>query len=158
MGKFSRREFIGTTIAATGVIAAGAVGRGARDRSAPAGAEPGLVIDPAVKSPTDRVRLGRSGLKISLVGVGTGSVGYAHQSNQTRLGQEAFTRLMRHALDRGVNFFDLADSYGSHPFFARALRASRANATLSRPRPPAATQPPPAGTWNASSESLRPTT
>jgi aryl-alcohol dehydrogenase-like predicted oxidoreductase len=29
---------------------------------------------------------------------------------------------MRHAFDRGVNFFDLADSYGSHPFFREAMR------------------------------------
>ena len=41
-----------------------------------------------------RVRLGKTDLKISLVGIGTGTVGVNHQSNQTRLGQEAFTRLM----------------------------------------------------------------
>jgi diketogulonate reductase-like aldo/keto reductase len=29
---------------------------------------------------------------------------------------------MRYAFDRGVRFFDLADQYGSHPFFARALK------------------------------------
>jgi aryl-alcohol dehydrogenase-like predicted oxidoreductase len=29
---------------------------------------------------------------------------------------------MRHAFDRGVNFFDLADAYGSHPFFREAMR------------------------------------
>jgi aryl-alcohol dehydrogenase-like predicted oxidoreductase len=75
-----------------------------------------------VKSPTDLVSLGRSGLKVSLVGIGTGSIGYARRSNQTQLGQPAFTRLMRHAFDRGVNFFDLADAYGSHPFFREAMR------------------------------------
>jgi aryl-alcohol dehydrogenase-like predicted oxidoreductase len=79
-------------------------------------------VDPGVKSPTDAVSLGRSGLKVSLVGIGTGSIGYARHSNQTQLGQTAFTKLMRYAFDRGVNFFDLADSYGSHPFFREAMR------------------------------------
>jgi aryl-alcohol dehydrogenase-like predicted oxidoreductase len=68
------------------------------------------------------VRLGKSGLTVSLVGVGTGSVGWAHASNQTRLGQEAFTRLMRHALDNGITFFDLADQYGSNPYFCKAMQ------------------------------------
>lgn len=120
MSRLSRRRFIGTVAAGTGAALVGeAVGRHseADGRAAPAG-----IIDPAVKSPTDRVSLGRSGLKISLVGIGSGSIGYAHQSNQTRLGQAAFTRLMRHALERGVNFFDLADSYGSHPFFRNAMQ------------------------------------
>jgi aryl-alcohol dehydrogenase-like predicted oxidoreductase len=115
MSRLGRRKFLGTAAAAGGaLIAAGAAKAGGPSVPGP--------VDPLIKSPTDRVRLGRSGLRVSAVGVGTGSVGYAHQSNQTRLGQEAFTRLMRHALDRGVNFFDLADSYGSHPFFARALK------------------------------------
>jgi aryl-alcohol dehydrogenase-like predicted oxidoreductase len=58
---------------------------------------------------------------VSLVGIGTGSGGWARQSNQTRLGQEEFTRQMRHAFDNGINFFDLADQYGSHPFFTKAM-------------------------------------
>jgi predicted aldo/keto reductase-like oxidoreductase len=68
------------------------------------------------------VRLGKSGLTASLVGIGTGSMGWAHSSNQTRLGQEAFTRLMRHALDSGITFFDLADQYGSNPYFRAAMK------------------------------------
>jgi aryl-alcohol dehydrogenase-like predicted oxidoreductase len=79
-------------------------------------------VDRSVRSPTDRVGLGRSGLKVSVVGVGTGTIGYAHHSNQTQLGQEEFTRLVRHAFERGVNFFDLADAYGSHTFFREAMR------------------------------------
>jgi 1-deoxyxylulose-5-phosphate synthase len=129
MGKLNRREFIGTAVAASGVLAAGGAAvesmrRGGAGVAPAASAAPaaGFTVDPSVKSPTDRVRLGRSGLKVSLVGVGTGSIGYAHHSNQTRLGQEEFTRLMRHAFDSGVNFFDLADAYGSHPFFAAAMK------------------------------------
>jgi aryl-alcohol dehydrogenase-like predicted oxidoreductase len=123
MGKLNRREFIGRGLAASGVLAAGGAAVESMRRGE-AGVAPaaGLTVDPSVKSPTDRVQLGRSGLKVSLVGVGTGSIGYAHHSNQTRLGQEEFTRLMRHAFDSGVNFFDLADAYGSHPFFAAAMK------------------------------------
>jgi len=57
-----------------------------------------------------------------VVGIGTGSIGYGRHSNQTRLGQEGFTRLMRHSLDQGVNFFDLADAYGSHAPFQLAMK------------------------------------
>lgn len=118
MSRLSRRKFIGT-VAAGAALLGGAVLRGEGDASAAVALGP---LDPSVKSPTDRVSLGRSGLKVSLVGLGTGSIGYARRSNQTQLGQPAFTRLMRHAFDRGVNFFDLADAYGSHPFFREAMR------------------------------------
>ena len=122
MSKLSRRNFIGTAVAGAGACLAGCIpARGGPEAEAGHGAAPELKIDRSVRSPTDRVRLGRSGLKVSLVGLGTGSIGYARRSNQTLLGQQEFTRLMRHALDRGINFFDLADSYGSHPFFAKAL-------------------------------------
>lgn len=118
MTKLSRRKFIGTVAAGTGAaLVGGAVLLG--EESAAAALVP---IDRSVKSPTDSVSLGRSGLKVSLVGIGTGSIGYARRSNQTQLGQPAFTKLMRHAFDRGVNFFDLADAYGSHPFFREAMR------------------------------------
>jgi predicted aldo/keto reductase-like oxidoreductase len=118
MSKLSRRKFIGTVAAGAGAaLVGGAALRGGEGAAATLGP-----IDPHVKSPTDRVALGRSGLKVSLVGLGTGSIGYARRSNQTQLGQAAFTKMMRHALERGVNFFDLADAYGSHPFFREAMR------------------------------------
>lgn len=122
MGKLNRRKFIGTAIGATGVLTTGALVANGLRNDASRGIAPALEVDPSIKSPTDRVRLGRSNLKISLVGIGTGSLGYAHQSRQTRLGQDAFTRLMRYAFDSGINFFDLADAYGSHSFFNKAMK------------------------------------
>ncbi|HKV41263.1 MAG TPA: aldo/keto reductase [Blastocatellia bacterium] len=126
MDKLSRREFIGATIAATGIAGTGAlIGHEFFGTGTP---KPGLeapepvLIDRSIKSPADRVRLGKSGLRMSVIGIGTGTVGWNHQSNQTRLGQEGFTRLMRHAFDSGLNFFDLADQYGSNPYFARAMK------------------------------------
>ena len=77
---------------------------------------------PMPKRPTDLVPLGRTGIRISVVGIGTGSHGWAGASNQTRLGQEGFTRIVRHALDSGVTLFDLADQYGSHRYFREAVR------------------------------------
>jgi len=76
----------------------------------------------AERSPTERVPLGKTGLKASLVGLGTGMRGWMRQSNHTRMGQEAFTSLVRHAYDHGINLFDTADLYGSHTFLRDALK------------------------------------
>jgi 1-deoxyxylulose-5-phosphate synthase len=109
MDKINRREFVGSTLAVTGAIALGASAEQAE-------------ADPRPRKPSDKVTLGKSGVKVSLVGMGTGSIGWNHQSNQTRLGQEAFTRLVRHAFDQGITFFDAADQYGSNPFLCQALK------------------------------------
>jgi len=123
MSKLTRRQFIGGAVAATGACVVGgvAVERVLDARPAP-GDPPRFTIDHSIKNPTDKVRLGKSGLKVSLVGIGTGSIGYARHSNQTRLGQDAFTSLMRHSLDQGITFFDLADAYGSHEPFKTAMK------------------------------------
>lgn len=73
-------------------------------------------------SSTARVTLGNSGVDVSLVGMGTGSVGVDQSSNQVRLGVKEFTRVVRHCLDQGVTFFDVADQYGSHVFLREALK------------------------------------
>ncbi len=74
------------------------------------------------KTSADKVTLGKSGVKVSLIGMGTGSVGTDQASNQTRKGVKEFTRVVRHALDRGVCFFDVADQYGSHVYLREALK------------------------------------
>lgn len=74
------------------------------------------------KSAAEMVALGKSGVKVSLVGMGTGSHGSGQASNQTRLGVRDFTRVVRHALDSGVRFFDVADQYGSHVYLREALK------------------------------------
>lgn len=124
MHKFNRRKFIGAVVGGTGAVAAGALLWDANSAQSQQQQQPrknDLVVNPAIKSPTDRVTLGKSGIKVSLVGIGTGSGGWAKASNQTRLGQEGFTKQMRHAFDNGINFFDLADQYGSHPYFRQAM-------------------------------------
>ena len=66
--------------------------------------------------------LGKTGIKVSLIGMGTGSHGSGQASNQTKLGIPGFTKVVRHALDRGVTLFDVADQYGSHVYLREALK------------------------------------
>jgi predicted aldo/keto reductase-like oxidoreductase len=104
----SRRDFLGRSALAVGALAAGGQLQSA--------------LAHKVKSPTDQVVLGRSGIKTSLIGMGTGSVGVQHSSNQVKLGQEKFTKLVRYAYDKGITYFDTADQYGSHIFLREAVR------------------------------------
>jgi aryl-alcohol dehydrogenase-like predicted oxidoreductase len=70
----------------------------------------------------DPVSLGRTGLKMPRLCLGTGMSGWMRDSNQTRLGQKKFTALVRGAHERGVRLFDTADLYGNHPLFANAMK------------------------------------
>jgi predicted aldo/keto reductase-like oxidoreductase len=75
-----------------------------------------------LKSGADRVMLGKSGIETSLLGMGTGSTGVRHSSNQVKLGEEKFKRLIKYAYDRGITYFDTADQNGSHLYLREALR------------------------------------
>lgn len=72
--------------------------------------------------PYERVALGKTKLKFSRVVLGTGMRGGNRQSNHTRMGKEKFETLIRESNDRGVDTFDLADLYGSHPYVIPALK------------------------------------
>ncbi|MCX7823987.1 MAG: aldo/keto reductase [Verrucomicrobiae bacterium] len=78
-----------------------------------------------LRSAVARLPLGQTGIAASRVGLGVGTRGWLGQSNQTRLGREGFIRLVRHALDRGINFFDAAELYGSHELLRAALKGVR---------------------------------
>jgi aryl-alcohol dehydrogenase-like predicted oxidoreductase len=67
----------------------------------------------------DTVVLGKTGIRTSRLAMGTGTIGSGGSSNQTRTG--SLTRLLRTGYDRGLIFFDTADSYGSHPEVAEAI-------------------------------------
>jgi aryl-alcohol dehydrogenase-like predicted oxidoreductase len=71
---------------------------------------------------TDLVTLGSTGIKATRLAHGTGWNGGARSSAHTRLGEKAFTELLRHSLDQGVAFIDTADLYGAHPYVATALK------------------------------------
>jgi aryl-alcohol dehydrogenase-like predicted oxidoreductase len=105
VSELSRRDFLRGTVAAG--VAAGTVGWPAAGQA-------------ARRSATDWVALGDSGVQVTRLAFGTGS--WAGKV-QRELGQEAFTRLVRHAYDRGIRFFESADAYaGMHEMLAIALR------------------------------------
>jgi hypothetical protein len=64
------------------------------------------------RSASDWVTLGDSGVKVTRLAFGTGTFSGRVQRD---LGQDAFTRLVRHAYDRGVRFFDTGESYSGTP-------------------------------------------
>ena len=72
--------------------------------------------------PPPLVDLGQTGVRMSRLGQGTGVRGGKRQSAQTRMGFDDLVGLFRHAFDRGISFFDLADLYGSHIYFREALQ------------------------------------
>lgn len=102
----SRRDFLKGALGA-GVMA----GTGALSQPAAAAAK---------RSATDWVTLGNSGVKVTRLAFGTGTFG---GRVQRELGQEDFTRLVRHAYDRGIRFFETADAYTGMPqMLATALK------------------------------------
>ena len=71
----------------------------------------------------DEITLGKTGIRTSRLAMGTGTVGFGGASNQTRLGMSTFSRLLVNGYnENGLRFFDTADSYGSHPYVATALK------------------------------------
>ena len=104
-----RREFLAKSIAGVGglLLGSGCIDT-ARQKS-------------GTFDPYERVPLGKTKIKVSRVGFGTGMRGGNRQSNQTRLGKETFEALLKTAYERGVRLFDVADLYGTHPYLASAL-------------------------------------
>jgi predicted aldo/keto reductase-like oxidoreductase len=89
----TRRDFLKTSVAA-GVLS-------------------GLGIAQSTKrTATDWVTLGKSNVKVTRLAFGTGTHG---GRVQRELGQPEFTRLVRHAYDRGIRFFETAESYHGMP-------------------------------------------
>ena len=102
----SRRDFLKQSAAAVGVLAAGRfMGFAAEEK-------------PKLKSGADQVVLGKTGIKTSLLGMGTGTFS---GNNQRRLGQDGFTKLVRYAYDKGITYIDTADGYATHSFVRKAI-------------------------------------
>src|SRR5262250_921353 len=83
---------------------------------------PALPALPRKFSATDAVALGNTGIQASRLAMGTGTVGSGHHSHQTALGIAGLATLLENGYDHGLRFFDAADSYGSHPHVAEALK------------------------------------
>ena len=74
------------------------------------------------KYASDRVLIGDTGIEVSRLAMGTGTHGVNRSSNQTRkLGIEGVADLLKAAYDEGINFWDSADQYGTHPHLKAGL-------------------------------------
>ncbi len=103
----SRRGFIKSTAVAAGATASSLPALGATDIASPP------VANPAIRG---HGTLGKTGLKISDISFG---------SSRLRTGEE---RLVEHAIERGVNYIDTAESYTSgqsETVIGRALKGKR---------------------------------
>src|SRR6266567_7630992 len=95
MAHYSRRDFLKTGLATAALAGAG-----------------GLRLRAARETATDWVTLGRSGVKVTRLALGTGTMS---GKVQRELGQEEFTRQVRYAYDHGIRFFETAESYPRMP-------------------------------------------
>lgn len=84
------------------------------------------VLGPVLRAPaapgaraTDQVILGGTGIRMSRLGMGTGSQG---GRTQHALGQETFTKLVRYAYDQGITYFDCAQNYRTFDWMGDALK------------------------------------
>ena len=65
--------------------------------------------------------LGKTGISCTLLGMGTGCKAWDGSSELERKGRDAYRAVLRHAYEKGIRYFDMADIYGSHPFMKEAL-------------------------------------
>jgi aryl-alcohol dehydrogenase-like predicted oxidoreductase len=103
MNHCSRRDFLKTGLAAASLSGVAA-----------------LPLAAARGTATDWVTLGKSDVKVTRLAFGTGSFSGEVQRD---LGQDQFTRLVRYAYDRGIRFFETAESYSEmHKMLGVALK------------------------------------
>ncbi|MCF7668759.1 MAG: aldo/keto reductase [Verrucomicrobia bacterium] len=112
MRELTRREFIKSSFVSAGALATVPAWAKAKD------------ADPTAPniSGGDQVSLGNTGIKASRLAQGTGFRGSARSSAHTRMGFEAFQKILTRSLEKGVNFIDMADLYGTHPFVKRVIK------------------------------------
>jgi predicted aldo/keto reductase-like oxidoreductase len=103
--RITRRDFLKGTAALAGTVLLSSCSTG-----------------PFAKRPptaVDQVTLGKTGLKLSRLGIGTGSKG---GSIQRALGADGFNRLIRYAYDQGITYIDTAESYRTHTMVREAIK------------------------------------
>src|SRR5216683_7113653 len=104
MGHCTRRNFLKSSLAVSVLGSTGAA----------------LAVPAVKRTATDWITLGRSGVKVTRLAFGTGSFSGQVQRD---LGQDGFTQLVRYAYDRGIRFFETAESYGEmHKMLGIALK------------------------------------
>ncbi|BCM93683.1 aldo-keto reductase IolS [Abditibacteriota bacterium] len=71
----------------------------------------------------DYTTLGRTGLRVSVLGLGGG--GHSRLGQQTGSTEKQSITLVQRALDLGINFVDTAEAYGTEAIIGQALRGHR---------------------------------
>jgi len=103
--RISRREFLKGTAALAGTVMLSSCNTGPSAKHTP--------------TAVDQVTLGKTGLKMSRLGIGTGSKG---GSIQRALGADGFNRLIHYAYDQGITYIDTAESYRTHTMVREAIK------------------------------------
>jgi predicted aldo/keto reductase-like oxidoreductase len=106
--ELSRRRFLQTSAAIAGAAAL--------SQWLPSSA---LGADAVKRTAVDQVTLGNTGLKLSRLGLGTGS---ENGRTQLALGKEGFVKLIHYAYDKGITYFDTCDRYESMAYMADAIK------------------------------------
>jgi len=70
----------------------------------------------------ERVRLGRTEIKVSKLGIGSGSEHPSAPSAQSLMSKAELAGLLLYAFERGINFWDTALRYETHAHFREALK------------------------------------
>ncbi len=71
------------------------------------------------RTAVDQVTLGKTGIKLSRLGIGTGTNSGKVQRD---LGRDGFDRLIRYGYDRGITYIDTAEAYHTHEFVRDAIQ------------------------------------
>ncbi len=102
MDQFTRRNFLKTGLVAGTLASVGS-----------------LPLQAARQTAADLVTLGKSDIKVTRLAFGTGS---NNGHIQADLGQVEFTKLVRHAYDHGIRFFETAEAYATPAMLGEALK------------------------------------
>jgi predicted aldo/keto reductase-like oxidoreductase len=79
----------------------------------------GSFLAAAPKTATDQVTLGKTGIRLSRLGIGSGTVSGTVQRS---LGREKFNDLIRYAYEKGITYIDTGDSYQTHTWVRDAIK------------------------------------
>ncbi|MFC1485894.1 aldo/keto reductase [Candidatus Latescibacterota bacterium] len=101
--KITRRQFITSTAALCGTALL-----------------PSCTAPVSTPTAVDQVTLGKTGLKLSRLGFGTGTLNSGDV--QIALGQDGFNRLLRYAYDQGITYIDTSVGYKTMPWMRDALK------------------------------------
>jgi len=104
--KYSRRRFIGTAAAGMGALMFN-----------------GCFSKNKYHDPYEKVKLGNTDIVTTRLSMGTGFLTRDGQSSLARLSYEQAEKMIHEAYNRGIRAFDLADSYGTHGYVGKALKA-----------------------------------